>query len=107
DLLRRDLAARDLADLVLEEVDRPDRQARRDPEPADDRGAVAVRIQGAGRFPGLAQVATAASSRAESCPSATRSCVIESRWRSVTVPSSLVCPSTVRQNGVPASSMRR
>ncbi len=29
-----------------------------------------------------------------------------SRWRTVTVPSVSVCPSTVTQNGVPISSMR-
>ena len=38
---------------------------------------------------------------------ATRSCSIESRSLSVTVASSRVCESTVRQNGVPTSSMRR
>lgn len=36
-----------------------------------------------------------------------RSCSIESRSRIVTVPSSRVSPSTVMQNGVPASSIRR
>ena len=36
-----------------------------------------------------------------------RSCCIESRWRTVTVPSSKVWWSTVTQNGVPIASWRR
>ena len=38
---------------------------------------------------------------------AMRSCAMESRSRTVTPPVSRVSPSTVMQNGVPASSMRR
>ena len=39
--------------------------------------------------------------------SPTRSCCIESRWRTVTVRCAAVSPSTVMPNGVPASSIRR
>ncbi len=39
-----------------------------------------------------------------SASTSTRSCSIESRWRTVTVPSASVWPSTVMQNGVPIAS---
>ncbi len=41
------------------------------------------------------------------CSSEMRVCCIESRSRTVTVPFSIVSPSTVMQKGVPASSWRR
>ena len=56
----------------------------------------------------LAQPSIASSIVARSSSTVTRRCSVESRSRSVTVPSpSIVSKSTVTQNGVPTSSIRR
>lgn len=57
----------------------------------------------AGRF----QVESCAARKSRSSLTFTRSCVIESRWRTVTTSSFIVSPSIVTQKGVPISSWRR